>query len=133
MQDDGEPDEAPQRQSDQVDMLAFMQGTVHKPHEGTVIEESEEVVIEVLTPNMLYFRVFRVCKMNIQVGMAVVWLGITAQEARSACKIVGVPKAEREEVVLAVQYMGDVVADAANTEARKKAAAYSKATRPRGK
>lgn len=79
---------------------------------------------------MLAFRVFRIAKQTIQAGMSVLYLGITAQEVESACNLVNVATEDREEITYAVQYMGDVVADAANKDNKARTDA---ATRKKGK
>ena len=85
-------------------------------------------VVEVWEIHMRALEVYQRCMQSVAAGgMAVVWLGISAQEVRAALAVSGTPRAAWAEVADDVQAMGLASAEWRNRQAEQ--AAKSRARR----
>lgn len=85
-------------------------------------------VVEVWHIHIRPLEVYQRCTQSVAAGgMAVLWLGISAQEVRAALAVSGVPRAAWAEVADDVQAMGRASAEYSNRRAEQ--AAKSRARR----
>lgn len=76
----------------------------------------QELWLGVLPENEVVVEVFGRCRMDVSIGMAAYYPGISAQEARAACVLSRVKPGDWPRVADGVQLMGRVVGDIRNAE-----------------
>ena len=76
--------------------------------------------IRVWSTNWLAVEVFERCQLTVIGGLGASYQGISAGEFRDACDGMGIPLADRAELLDDVQFMGRKVASALNARAASK-------------